>query len=78
MGLRSFIRDRMKWGPTKPPYRVETFNPAVPNFYISGAACNLGVGIFHDRGVAERMAVACNKIAERYSESRHGSTQRPL
>lgn len=67
MGLRSFIRDRMKWAPTKPPYRVEVFNPTVPNFYVSGAACNLCVGVFWDKAYAERMATVCTTIADRYS-----------
>ena len=46
MKIRSHVRDRMKWAPTKPPYRVEVFNPEQNSFYVSGAACNLNVGIF--------------------------------
>lgn len=67
MSLRSRIRERMKWSPTKPPYRVEIFNPAVPNFYISGAFCNACVGLFFSRVEADKMAATCNKIAEHYS-----------
>jgi hypothetical protein len=67
MGIRSHIRDVMKWAPMKPPYRAEVFNPETQNFYISGAACNVSVGIFSDQASADRMAALCNKIAEHYS-----------
>lgn len=67
MGIRSVIRDSMRHAPTSPPYRVEVFNPARQNFYISGAHCNVCVGIYADRASADLVAALCNRIAERYS-----------
>lgn len=67
LGIRRHIRRRMNAAPTKPPYRVEVFNPTHPSYYVSGMACNVCVGVYCDRDMAERVAGLCNRIAERYS-----------
>lgn len=57
------VLNAASWAPTKPPYVVEVFNQRRLDYYISGASCNICVGVFADRAEAEQVAVRCNEIA---------------
>jgi len=62
--LQEKILDVMHWAPTKPPYRVEVFNPRDGTFYVSGAHCNaLGARAFTNLEIAQRVAARANEIA---------------